>query len=97
MVALMPSITVTVAKVNGTGFTSEEEPRRLFNLSKFQDPAPVIPPAGTVCRVTVNGAGFVRAIEPVTFEPSASGVTPCEHTPGEHTPATRDTVITRLT
>jgi hypothetical protein len=53
----------TIARVNGRGFQTREDPGKWFNLSRYQAPAPAIPPVGTEVRITLDGAGYVRAIE----------------------------------
>lgn len=55
----------TVVRGNsaGTGFLTAEEPGKWFNLSRFVSPTPIIPAPGTHTRVTLDGKGFVRAIE----------------------------------
>src|SRR4030095_17252535 len=65
----MPSakrtFTATIGRTNDHGFQISERPGVWLNLSKFDDPQPIIPPAGTIAKLTLDGAGFVRAIEPV--------------------------------
>lgn len=60
----------TIAKGNsaGTGFLTIEEPNKWFNLSRFASPAPTIPPTGTTARLTLDGKGYVRSIEPVSSQ-----------------------------
>jgi hypothetical protein len=58
------SFTATIARANGHGFQIAERPGVWLNLSKFDDPQPGIPPAGTAVGITTDGAGYVRAIEP---------------------------------
>lgn len=65
----------TIAQVNGagTGFLTVQEPGKWFNLSRFASPAPTIPPSGTTARVTIDGKGYVRAIEPMNLVPARDG------------------------
>lgn len=65
MAAETKTFPATIARVNGHGFQTREDPGRWFNLSKYASPPPTIPPIGTECQITVDGAGFVRAIAPV--------------------------------
>lgn len=65
MAAETKTFPATIARVNGSGFTTREQPGKWWNLSKYASPAPAIPPIGTECQITVDGAGFVRAITPV--------------------------------
>jgi hypothetical protein len=58
------TFTATIARTNGHGFQTLEQPGTWLNLSKFDQPPLVIPPAGTVVRLTLDGSGFVRGIEP---------------------------------
>jgi hypothetical protein len=62
-----------------------EQPGQWLNLSEFVSPLPLIPPAGTVVTVAVDGSGYVRAIEPLaegeapqpSSHSSPSGDRPC--------------------
>jgi len=85
-------IPATIARVNGQGFQTREDPGKWFNLSKYATPPPAIPPAGTEVRITLDGSGYVRAIEPVD---TAEAVT---RAPGRHTgaPPTKDVAIIRM-
>lgn len=71
MAASMTTINATIVRVNGHGFQTREDPGRWFNVSKFQNPAPTIPPAGTEVTLTIDGSGFVRRIEQAFGNPAA--------------------------
>jgi hypothetical protein len=58
------TFTATIARTNGHGFQTLEQPGTWLNLSKFDQPPLAIPPTGTVVRLTLDGSGFVRGIEP---------------------------------
>lgn len=64
------------ARVNERGFVTQERPGEWLNLSKYANPAPAIPPAGTPVRLTLDKAGLVRAVEPVV-----SGRSPADTVP----------------
>jgi len=66
------TVTATIARVNGRGFTTQEQPNSWLNLSRYAKPAPTIPPSGTEVRLTIDGDGYVRAIELVPAPPASS-------------------------
>jgi hypothetical protein len=59
------TVTATIARVNGTGFQTQEQPGVWLNLSKYANPEPTIPPKGTTVQLGIDGSGFVRSIEPL--------------------------------
>ena len=76
----MAALTITrgtVAKTNSTGLQTAEDPGRWINLSKFSQPAPIIPPVGTVVELALDGSGFIREIRALgtNAAPGASGST----------------------
>jgi hypothetical protein len=86
--------------VNDHGFQTHEDPGRWFNLSRYVTPAPIIPPRGTAVRLTIDGSGFVRAIEPLSLQGEAP-VVPHETRQeavgaAQHPSPTREVVISRL-
>src|SRR5438105_3196685 len=87
------TITATIARVNGSGFTTQEQPQTWLNLSKYATPAPTIPPAGAQVRLVLDGSGFVRAIKPVATAPS-----PTASSDGlaAAMPPSKDTAIVRM-
>ena len=89
MAAENRTIPATIARVNGHGFQTREDPGKWFNLSKYATPAPAIPPAGTEVRITLDGSGYVRAIEPVGTPPATP---PAER----HGVPTKDAAIIRM-
>jgi hypothetical protein len=98
MAAPTTTLTATIARSNGKGFQTQEQPGVWLNLSKFAEPAPVVPPVGTACRLTLDAAGFVRAIEPL--DQSGPALPPLELEPRDQLPTgappSRETTITRL-
>jgi hypothetical protein len=92
--AQMTTLTATIARVNDHGFQTQEEPGRWFNVSKYASPAPVIPPKGTPVTLTLDGSGFIRAIEPVSSATASNGHEP--HQDARPAAPGRETVITRL-
>jgi hypothetical protein len=56
------TITATIARIHGRGFLTREQPGTWLNVSKLADAGVTIPPPGTPVRVTLDAAGFVRAI-----------------------------------
>jgi hypothetical protein len=62
MVAEVERIEGTVARVNGSGFQLTGRPGWL-NLSKFARPAPALPGEGERVAVSLDGRGYVRAVE----------------------------------
>jgi hypothetical protein len=93
------TITAAIARVNGRGFTTVEQPQTWLNLSKYAVPTPVIPPAGSQVQLTLDGSGYVRAIE-VLGHPSTNGVlkAPAAAPAAPEAPAlrTRDGSIVRM-
>ena len=79
--------------MNGRGFTTREQPTTLFNLSKYATPPPTIPPVGTDVRLTLDGDGFVRSIEPLGA-PALNGSS--EHPPAPTMPPGKDGSIVRM-
>ena len=53
---------VAVSRVNGHGFQVADG--TWLNFSKYVDPQPTMPAVGAVVRVSLDKAGFVRAVEP---------------------------------
>jgi hypothetical protein len=92
MAAPTTQITATIGRVNDNGLQTEEQPGVWLNISKYANPQPVIPPRGTPVRITLDGAGFVRAIEPL--DASTNGHQSAQE--GPSAPPDRETVITRL-
>jgi hypothetical protein len=93
------TFTATISRINDHGFQTSEDPGRWYNISKYAKPEPAIPPKGTAVRLTIDGAGFIRAIEPLAVEPAArDGAEPRQDAPApvHPGPASRETVITRL-
>ena len=90
MAAITRTVPATIARVNDHGFQTIEDPGKWWNVSKFVNPAPIIPPKGTEVTLTLDGAGYVRSIEPVPSQPSGSD--PASDTPqaaeGRECPAT---------
>jgi hypothetical protein len=91
---------VTVERVNGSGFNSDEQ---WWNISKFAKPGDVgMPSVGDRVLVSVDKSGFVRRIETPTAPatPAPASVTP--EAPGAPLTAStiaqddRGIVITRL-
>src|SRR5579862_248764 len=73
--------TILKANAQGTGFLTTEEPGKWFNLSRFASPAPAIPLAGTTARITVDGKGFVRKVEPIASATTAQNAPEAPRTP----------------
>jgi hypothetical protein len=94
MAQQLTMIPATIARTNGTGFTTQEEPGRWFNVSKWADPRPDIPPKGTPVRLQLDAGGFVRSIEPLELAPHPNGSQPRQEAPTA--PPARERVITRL-
>ncbi len=59
------TFTATIGRVNGSGFQIQERPGTWLNCSKYATPPPAIPEPGTVVRITLDGSGFVRGVEPL--------------------------------
>jgi hypothetical protein len=96
MAAPTTQVTATISRVNDHGFTTQEEPARWFNLSKWADPVPVIPAKGTEVKLTLDSSGYVRSIEPL--DAPSNGHHPRQDAPTSAPTGalTRDQVITRL-
>jgi hypothetical protein len=62
MARTLTTITATVARVNGQGFQIQEQPGKWLNVSRYADPVPRIPPAGSEVELALDGSGFVREI-----------------------------------
>jgi len=84
------TITATIARVTGRGFTTRERPNTWLNLSRYAKPT--IPPADTEVRVTLDADGYVRAIEAILSPPE---LTPAD-TEQHPTPPTKDATIVRM-
>ena len=89
MAAEPRTIPATIARVNGQGFQTREDPGKWFNLSKYATPPPTIPPAGTEVRIALDGSGYVRAIETV-------GTPPATAPADRHGAPTKDAAIIRM-
>jgi hypothetical protein len=86
------TITATIARVNGSGFQTQEHPGKWLNLSRYATPPPTIPAVGEEVLIALDGAGYLRAIEPVArAEPPTSVVEP----PSTAFLKPRDTAIVR--
>ncbi len=88
----MEQITGTVTRANGHGFQLAEREGWL-NLSKFANPAPVMPEKGQRVSITIDKAGYVRAVTPMPSEPEPAVDAPAE---SHANMPSKDIVITRL-
>lgn len=93
MAAPTTTITATIARTNERGVQIQERPGEWLNISKYAEPMPVMPMAGTVCRLTIDGAGFVRRIDALDAPPSA----PEPRQNGQSAPPDRERLIVRQT
>jgi hypothetical protein len=96
----MATMHATISRVSPHGFQVQEEPGRWFNVSKYANPMPAIPPAGTEIDMNLDNSGFVRAITPLGMAADFDGVTPSASAPAPMAPRRylppRQIVITRL-
>jgi hypothetical protein len=84
MAVQLSTLTVTIAKTNGTGFQTREEGDKWFTISRYVTPAPAIPATGTRAVVSIDPRGFVHGIEPADRSPAPAA------------PTSRETTIIRL-
>jgi hypothetical protein len=97
MVAITTVISATISRVNERGFLTLEKPGGWYNLSKYADPVPVVPPAGTMVSLVLDAAGFVRQVMPLEPAPATAPIGAAEARQNGHSaPPARETVITRL-
>lgn len=101
MAAPTTTIRATIARVNGHGFQTREDPGKWWNVSKYASPAPAIPPTGADVLLTIDASGFVRAIELAgspapTPAPLPQPAAPPALAERHGSPPDRETVIVRL-
>lgn len=101
MVAQLEVIEGTVSRANGKGFVLTGREGWL-NLSRYADPAPMIPAEGAKVRVSLDRAGFVRAVEalaaaPATQQPATQPETAENGFPGKERQIIRMNVLGHAT